>query len=111
MEEEKKEKVEETTEKKEKPEKKKRHIIIRIFDIIIWIALFGWMSICVIDYFNVSNEKEPMFCIEKETLKYDDGTVDVCRGAGYVAYHYKRKSYNGYEFGPFWTENRTEKNN
>ena len=105
MEEEKKEEVVETTEKKEK---KKKSIIVRIFDVIWWIILIGWIGICIIDYVNVVNEKEPQFCIKKETINYDDGTVDVCKGAGYVTYHYQRKSYTGYEFGPFWTKNRSE---
>lgn len=109
MEEEKKDDVVETTEKKEKPEKKKKNIIVRIFDIILWIVLFGWMTLCIVDYFNVANEREPQFCIKKETITYDDGTVDVCRGAGYVAYHYQRDSYTGYEFGPFWTKDRSNK--
>ena len=107
MEKEKKEEeVVETTKKEEKPEKKKRHIIIRIFDIILWIVLFAWMSICVLDYFNVANEREPKYCIKKETLEYEDGTVEVCRGAGYIVYLHKRDSIKGFEFIPFWAENK-----
>lgn len=105
MEEEKKEVVE-TTEKKE-TEKKKPHIVVRIFNIILWLILFGWMAVCIIDYFNVVNENEPQFCIEKETITYDDGNVYVCKGPGYVAYHYDRRSYSGYEFGPFWTKEKS----
>ncbi len=102
MEEEKKEVVE-TTEKKE-TEKKKPHIIVRIFNIILWLVLFGWMAICIIDYFNVANENEPQFCIKNETKNYEDGTVYICRGAGYVAYRYESKSSVKYKFGPFWTK-------
>ena len=108
MEEEKKEVVAETTEKKEK-EEKKPGIVSRIFNIILWLVLFCWMAVCVIDYFNVANENEPQFCIKKETIEYDDGNVYVCRGAGYVAYRYDRKSYTGYEFGPFWTKEKSNK--
>ena len=54
MEEEKKEVVAETTEKKEK-EEKKPGIVSRIFNIILWLVLFCWMAVCVIDYFNVAN--------------------------------------------------------
>lgn len=102
MEEEKKEVVENT----EIEKKKKPCLFIRIINIILWLALFGWMSICIIDYFNVVNENEAQFCLEKETIEYDDGNVYVCRGFGYVAYHYDRKSFKGYEFAPFWTEKK-----
>jgi hypothetical protein len=102
MEEEKKEVVE-TTEKKG-TEKKKPHIIVRIFNIILWLVLFGWMAICIIDYFNVANENEPQFCIKNETKNLEDGTVYICRGAGYVAYRYESKSSVKYKFGPFWTK-------
>ena len=105
MEEEKKEVVE-TTEKKEE---KKPGVVSRIFNIILWLVLFCWMGVCIIDYFNVANENEPQFCIKRETIEYEDGNVYVCRGAGYVAYHYDRKSNTGYEFGPFWTKERTGK--
>lgn len=108
MEEEKKEEVVETTEKKEKKQKNEKGIISRLFDIVLWLILFGWMSVCVIDYINVVNEKEPKFCINNSVNEYDDGNVYVCTGAGYVVYHYDRNSYKGYEFGPFWTEDRSK---
>lgn len=94
---------------KEIKEKKKKPLIIRIFDIIVWLAIFVWMCVCVTDYFNVANEKEPRFCIETEVLQYDDGTIDVCKGAGYVIYRSNRKSATGYQFGPFWSDNRFAK--
>lgn len=103
MEEEKKEVVAETTEKKEK-EEKKPGIVSRIFNIVLWLVLFGWMAVCVIDYFNVANENEPKFCLKNETKEVDDGTVYICRGAGYVAYRYESKSSVKYKFGPFWTK-------
>lgn len=109
MEEEKKEEVVETSKKEKKQEKEKKNIFVRILDKVLWLVLIAWIGICVVDYINVVNEKEPQFCIKKETITYDDGTVDVCRGAGYVTYHYQRKSYNGYEFGPFWTKDRSNK--
>ena len=59
------------------------------------------------DFYKTHKEEEPMFCIEKGTTKYDDGTVDWCLGAGYKIYHYKRNSFTGIEYGPFWLKDRS----
>ena len=74
MEEEKKEEVIENT-------KKKKGILSRIFDIILWVVLVGWIGICIMDYINVSKESDPQFCIKRETINYNDGTVDVCNAS------------------------------
>lgn len=92
----------------EKKEKKKKSIFSRIINFILTIVVFGWVAIAVIDYINVSQEKEPMFCLEKETIQHEDGTVSLCKGLGYKVYKYNRASIQGTEFGPFWIEERTE---
>lgn len=89
-------------------EKKSRGIISRIFNIIITIIIFGWVGIAVIDYINVSQEKQPMFCIEKETKEYEDGQVHICKGLGYKVFEYDRDTIKGLEFGPFWIEEKVE---
>lgn len=82
-------------------------IIKKVFNTVLWIILLIWIGICLFDFYNVNNKKEPMFCIKKETIKYSDGKVESCLGLGYKVYHYQRKSFNGIEFGPFWSKDRS----
>ena len=89
--------------------KKEDSIVIKIINIILWILLFVWMGICLFDFFKVKQEKKPVFCIKEETIQYEDGTVETCLGLGYRTYEYKRESYKGYEFGPFWTKDKSDK--
>lgn len=87
---------------------KKTNIIIRIFNVILTIVVFGIVGMAVIDFINVNQEKEPMFCVKKEVITHDDGTVAVCTGIGYKVYQYNRESIKGSEFGPFWIEEKTK---
>ena len=86
----------------------KINLIIRIFNVILTIVVFGVVGMALIDFLKVNQEKEPMFCIKKEVIKHEDGTVDVCTGIGYKVYQYKRESIKGSEFGPFWIEEKTK---
>ena len=93
-----------------KEEKKdKKNIFIKILDILLWIILIGWMAIVFMDYYRVTNEKEPKFCIKEETIQYEDGTVESCTGLGYIVYEYNRDSFDAIEFGPFWAKDRSDK--
>ena len=95
-------------EKDKKKTKKKKHIIVSVFNFILTIQIIGVVGMAVIDFINVNQEKEPMFCIKKEVINHEDGTVDVCTGVGYKVYQYKRESIKGSEFGPFWIEEKTK---
>lgn len=86
-----------------------KRVLIKIFDILLWIILIGWMAIVLHDYIKVTNEKDPKFCLKEETIQYEDGTVKSCTGLGYKSYEYNRESYKGIEFGPFWAKDRSEK--
>lgn len=86
---------------------KEKTKLSKVINIILWIILFIWMGVCLTDFYNVKNEKEPMFCIKKGTTKYDDGTVDYCIGAGYKIYYYNRQTFNAIEFGPIWSKDRS----
>ena len=66
----------------------KINLIIRIFNVILTIVVFGVVGMALIDFLKVNQEKEPMFCIKKEVIKHEDGTVDVCTGIGYKVYQY-----------------------
>lgn len=88
--------------------KKKKKLFRRIINIILWIVLFGWMVLVIIDYINVNNNKEAQFCwFNEKVTTYDDGTVTECMGIGYKIINYKRASFNAMEFGPFWIKDRS----
>lgn len=95
-------------EKDKKKGKKKKNIIISIFNFILTIVIFGVVGMAVIDFINVNQEKEPIFCIHEEWTQYDDGTVELCVGVGYKVYRYNRESIKGSEFGPFWIKEKTK---
>ena len=95
-------------EKDKKKTKKKKNIIVSIFNFVLTIVIFGVVGMAVIDFINVNQEKEPMFCIHEEWTQYDDGTVELCVGVGYKVYRYNRESIKGSEFGPFWIEEKTK---
>lgn len=95
-------------EKDKKKTKKKKNIIVSIFNFVLTIVIFGVVGMAVIDFINVNQEKEPIFCIHEEWTQYDDGTVELCVGVGYKVYRYNRESIKGSEFGPFWIEEKTK---
>lgn len=116
MDEEKRQVVEEivntsATEEKKEKKKRKRGIIARIFDLILWIVLLGWMGVCLFDFYNVTNEQDPKFCLKQEILEYEDGNVDVCTGLGYKVHKYNRASFKAIEFVPFWVKVKENINN
>ena len=92
----------EVVNEKENKRKTKKNIFIKVFDIILWVVLIAWMIIVVIDYIKVVTKKEPIFCINRKEIKYEDGTVNSCTGLGYKVHKYNRESYQAIEFGPFW---------
>lgn len=117
--EEKKEKVNETKEsvkeiyegkdnkKEEFFEEEKRSVVGRIINIFVWIILIAWVGICLFDFYNTKTGKKPVFCLKKETTTYNDGYVNTCTGLGYKIFNYRRTSFNGDEYGPFWSKDRT----
>lgn len=82
-------------------------MIKRIIRLLFMIIVVIWVGIIIYDAMN-SKEGEPKFCLSKETKNYSDGTVDICNGLGYKVYKYKRGQYEGIEFGPFWTKEKSE---
>ena len=115
-----KEKILTEEEKKElvKQEKKnkrgERTLFGKIVNVILWIVVLGWMALFIIEFIKVQNEKDPIFCIKKTTIKSGTGTAKVCTGLGYKVYNYNcsnnKHNYNGaVEFGPFWTKSICDK--
>ena len=106
MEEEKKE--EKVTKEEFFDEKKnKKSLFNRIMNVILWIILFVWMGICLVDYFKTVSNKEPVMCINKQRITYSDGYVDECTGLGYKVYNYRRTSFSGNQYGPFWIKDKS----
>ncbi len=93
--------------KKTRKSLKEKSLFSKIIGILLWIVLLLFLVAIGWDYVNFKMNKEPMFCIKKETTKYDDGTVDICTGVGYKVFKYDRESFRGREFGPFWKQDRT----
>ena len=76
-------------------------------NVILWIVLIVWMVICLFDFYKTHKREEPIFTFKKETVKYEDGEVDSYLGLGYKIYNYKRKCFDGIEYGPFWSKDRS----
>lgn len=76
-----------------------------IGNIVFWIIFLVFAFIWLVDFFRVSRESKPMFCIKNEVHVYKDGTVMECTGLGYKVYTYKRSSLGeGIEFGTFFAK-------
>lgn len=88
--------------------KKKKHVFRNIFNFLITFALIVWIGVIVVDFYNIKNKSEPVFCFKKGETKNNDGTVKWCKGAGYAAYKYDYGDVEAYEFGPFWQNIKTK---
>lgn len=93
--------------KGKKKDKDEKSLFAKIWNIALWVILFAWMAICLVDYFKVQNDNDPIFCLNKKTTQYEDGEVKSCLGLGYKVYRYKRECYDAIQFGPFWGEDKS----
>lgn len=118
LEEENKRLKEELEEKRKEEEKReKKELIKKVWNIFAWTVVIIWMIMCLLDFFNVQNLKDPYFCWGGDTTtyteddetssKYGTGTVSYCYGLGYKVINYNRTNYSALEFGPFWSKDRT----
>lgn len=80
--------------------------LIFILKITILVVLFIWIVIVFTDYFRVRFNKQPIFCISKETIDYEDGSSFICKGLGYKSIRYNRTCMSATEFGPFFIKER-----
>lgn len=97
-------------EKKNNRKDGERSLAGKIINIVLWVIVLGWMAVCITDFLKVQNEKDPIFCLKKETVKYSDGNVSVCTGLGYKTYNYNRSCFKAIQFGPFWTKDASIEN-
>lgn len=96
-------------EKKNSRRDGERTLVGKIINIVLWVVVLAWMAICITDYIKVQNEEKPIFCLNKETVKYDDGNVYVCNGLGYKVYNYDRECFQALQYGAFWTKDASLK--
>ena len=106
------EEVKVTVEEEKKPVKEKKSkggksVIVRIFDILLWVVILGWAAVCITDFVQVQREEKTVFCRTFEEEKYDDGVVRSCTGLGYKVFYYERSCYKAFEFGAFWSKDRS----
>lgn len=85
-------------------------MIKRLISGLISLAMVTWIGVIAYDYFLVTSEKDPQFCLESGINQYPDGTVQWCKGFGYKAFNYKRSSVKAIQFGPFWIKEQTIEN-
>lgn len=80
-----------------------KNVAYKIWDVVFWVLFAILACVWIVDFFRVKTEKQPMFCISKETIEFEDGNVEKCVGLGYTVYEYNRESLdNGIQFGPFF---------
>lgn len=94
--------------KGKKNKKEEKSTFAKVWNIALWVILFAWMAICLVDYFKVQNDDDPIFCLSKNTTEYSDGEVKSCLGLGYKVYRYKRTCYNAIQFGPMWGKDKSD---
>lgn len=81
----------------------------KIWDVVFWTLFVIIAFVWIYDYIQVSNDKQPSFCINHVTHNYDDGTVDECDGLGYKVYQYHRSGLDiKVQFSPFFIGMREE---
>ena len=80
---------------------------LKVMNVILWVILFAWMAVCLVDFYKTHKREKPMFTFKMQTVKYDDGVVNSYTGLGYKIYDYKRKCFDGIEYGPFWSKDRS----
>lgn len=82
-----------------------KRVALKIWDVVFWVLFVLLICAWVVDFFRVKFEKDPLFCISKEVVEFEDGTVDKCTGLGYKVYTYNRTSLDkGIEFGSFFAK-------
>ena len=99
--------------KKEKEDKKEKEFFeektlsSKIINVVLWVIVFVWMGICLVDYFRTRQNEKPFFTFAKHEEKYSDGIVTRYTGLGYRIHIYERESYMGADYGPFWSKDKS----
>ena len=103
----KKEEVKDVKVVEEKKDEKTKKTLKLAWDIFFWTCFACILIMWIVDFVNTKKEKEPIFCIAKETIEKNNGTIDSCPGLGYKVYTYHTEGKEGArEFGAFWISPR-----
>lgn len=78
-----------------------------IINVILWVLLFSYVTICLVDLNKARNKELPIFTFKHISKKYNDGNVDSYVGLGYKVYNYKRKCFTGIEYVPIWSKDKS----
>ena len=75
------------------------------------VVLVGWLSLILVDYFSIKQNKDPKFCLKTETVKHaDNKKTEICTGLGYkVQYYYNDDQLVASEIGPLFIVDRYAK--
>ena len=88
-----------------KKEEKEKSTFSKVINVVLWVIVIAWMAIILTDFsITYFFNKDPLFCINEETHKYDDGEVYICTEIGFKFFRYDRSSYTARQFGGFWTQ-------
>ncbi|MDD2505008.1 MAG: hypothetical protein PHF21_01905 [Bacilli bacterium] len=85
-------------------------MIKRIIGLLLSLLLFAWIAVIATDYYLVTSEKDPQFCVNSGVNNYFDGTVKWCTGLGYKVFNYDRDSIKAIQFGPAWIKEKAFNN-
>jgi len=76
---------------------------IRIVGSLITLFVLVAFVLGIVDFFAISNGREPRFCIQKGTAKYENGDVEWCNGFWYhTAIDNREHAPIKAEFKPFF---------
>ena len=72
------------------------------------VVLVGWLSLLLVDYLNVKQNKDPKFCLKTETIEHSEHRkTKICIGIGYkVQHYYNDEQLTAAEIGPFFIADR-----
>lgn len=94
--------------RKEKTSRGISNVFSKIFSMVFTLVVIAWVTVCLVDFFQVQGNNEPLFCISNKTVKLDKGTIKKCNGLGYKVLGFDKVEGCNVKlvFGPFWLEDK-----
>ncbi len=83
-----------------------KKVIITLIKILILAFIAIWACLVVIDYFKITKNEQPLFCLSEKVNNYSDGTTYICNGLGYKGIIYDRTCIKSTMFGSFLLKER-----
>ena len=82
--------------------KKNKRKVSTLISGILWTLVAIGIIIIFTDYSLVKNDKEPIFCLKRETKQNVDGNTTICTGFAYKYYNTVGEGYVSKKFIPIW---------